>query len=111
MFVFAAVVGPELLSPDRRNGVLNLYRVRPLTGTDYIFSRWLSFLTVMTAAALLPQLILFLGLSGGDPTPMDYFVKHWLDIPRFLAAGLAMAIYATTLSLLTASFTSRRAYA
>ena len=111
MFVFAAVVGPELLCPDRRNGVLNLYRVRPMTGTDDIFSRWLSFLTVMTAAALLPQLILFLGLSGGDPKPMDYLVTHWLDIPRFLTAGLAMAIYATTLALLTASFTSRRAYA
>jgi ABC-2 type transport system permease protein len=25
MFVFAAVVGPDLLSPDRRNGVINLY--------------------------------------------------------------------------------------
>lgn len=111
MFVFAAVVGPELLCPDRRNGVLNLYRVRPLSGTDYVASRWLAFLTVMTAAALLPQLILFLGLSGGDPKPMDYLQKHWLDVPRFLVAGLAMALYATTLALLTASFTSRRAYA
>src|SRR6185503_13203048 len=36
MFVFAAVVGPDLLSPDRRSGVINLYLVRPLTGTDYI---------------------------------------------------------------------------
>src|SRR6185295_15880525 len=36
---------------------------------------------------------------------------HWLDVPKFLAAGLAMAAYATTLALLTASFTSRRAYA
>jgi hypothetical protein len=32
-------------------------------------------------------------------------------MPRFIAAGVAMAAYATTLSLLTASFTSRRAYA
>jgi hypothetical protein len=74
-------------------------------------SRWSAFLTVMIAAALLPQVILFLGLSGGDPRPMEYLTKHWLDIPRFLAAGVAMAIYATTLALLAASFTSRRAYA
>src|SRR4051812_21558074 len=111
MFVFAAVVGPELLCPDRRNGVINLYLVRPLTGSDYIVSRWAAFLTVMTAAAWLPQIILFLGLSMGDPQPMEYLAKHWVDVPRFLAAGLAMAVYATTLALLTASFTTRRAYA
>jgi ABC-2 type transport system permease protein len=111
MFVFAALVGPELLCRDKRDGVINLYLVRPLTGSDYIVSRWAAFMTVMTVAAWLPQIILFLGLCGGDPKPAEYFAKHWLDIPRFLTAGVAMAAYATTLSLLTASFTSRRAYA
>ncbi len=111
MFVFAALVGPELLCRDRRDGVINLYLVRPLTGSDYIAARWTAFLSVMTAAAWLPQLILFLGLWLSAPVPMDYLAANWLDIPRFLAAGLAMAAYATTLALLTASFTSRRAYA
>ena len=32
-FVFAALVAPELLCPDRRDGVINLYLVRPLTGS------------------------------------------------------------------------------
>jgi ABC-2 type transport system permease protein len=111
IFVFAAVVGPELLCRDKRDGVINLYLVRPLTGSDYVASRWAAFMSVMTVAAILPQVILFLGLCGSDPLPAEYFAKHWLDIPRFLAAGVAMAAYATTLSLLTASFTSRRAYA
>lgn len=111
MFVFAAVVGPELLCPDRRQGVIHLYRVRPLSGTDYIVARWAAFLAVMTAAAWLPQVILFLGLSMGDAAPVDYIRAHWLDVPRFLLAGLVMAVYATTLALLTASFTTRRAYA
>ncbi|MEO8622348.1 MAG: hypothetical protein ABI625_14855 [bacterium] len=111
MFVFAAVVAPELLCRDKRDGVINLYLVRPLTGSDYIVSRWAAFMTVMTAAALLPQVILFLGLCGGDPKPMDYFTAHWLDIPRFLLSGVVISAYATTLALLAASFTSRRAYA
>ena len=111
IFVFAAVVGPELLCPDRRQGVLSLYRVRPLSGTDYIASRWAACLAVLTAAAWLPQVILFLGLSMGDPAPTAYLAAHWLDVPRFLAAGLVMAAYAATLALLTASFTTRRAYA
>jgi ABC-2 type transport system permease protein len=111
MFVFAAVVAPELLCRDRRDGVINLYLVRPLTGTDYVASRWAAFLTVTVVAAWLPQIILFLGLSAGDPLPVQYLQKHWLDVPRFLAAGAAMALYATTLAMLTASFTTRRAYA
>src|SRR5688572_10993616 len=111
LFVFAAVVGPELLCPDRRNRVISLYLVRPLTGSDYILSRWTAFFVVMLAAAWLPQVILFLGLSMGDAVPIQYLRNHWLDVPKFLAAGTAMAVYATTLALLTASFTTRRAYA
>jgi ABC-2 type transport system permease protein len=111
MFVFAALVGPELLCRDRRDGVINLYLVRPLTGSDYIVARWAAFLAVMSAAAWLPQFIIFFGLSMGDPKPAEYLAHHWQDIPKFLLAGLAMSAYATTLSLLTASFATRRAYA
>jgi ABC-2 type transport system permease protein len=111
VFVFAAVVAPELLCRDRRDGVINLYLVRPLTGSDYVVSRWAAFLTVMLVATWIPQVVLFLGLSAGDPTPVEYLRNHWMDVPRFLAAGAAMATYATTLAMLTASFTTRRAYA
>jgi len=111
VFVFAAVVAPELLCRDRREGVINLYLVRPVTGSDYVISRWAAFLAVMVAAAWLPQVILFLGLSAGDPAPVAYLQKHWIDIPRFLLAGAALAAYTTTLAMLTASFTTRRAYA
>lgn len=111
MYVFAAVVGPELLCRDRREGVINLYLVRPLTGSDYVAARWLAFFTVMLASAWLPQVILLAGLAMGDPDPAAYLAAHWLDIPRFLLAGVVMAAFITTLALLTASFTTRRAYA
>lgn len=111
LYVFAAMVAPELLCRDRKEGVIHLYLVRPLTGSDYLGARWGAFLAVMLAAALLPQFILLLGLSMGDPAPAAYLRDHWLDIPKFLTAGLAMAAYSTTLALLTASFTTRRAYA
>lgn len=111
VFVFAAVVGPELLCPDRRDRVINLYLVRPITGSDYIISRWSAFLAVMLGTLWLPQIILFTALSADDPAPLVYLQKHWLDVPRFLLAGAALAAYVTTLSLLVASFTTRRAYA
>jgi ABC-2 type transport system permease protein len=111
MFIFAAVVAPELLCRDRREGTINLYLVRPLTGGDYVAGRWLAFFSVMLAAAWLPQIILFLGLSGGAPDPMVYTRENWLDIPKFLASGIIMAAYATTIAMLVAAFTLRRAYA
>ena len=111
LFVFAAVVGPELLTRDKREGTINLYLVRPLTSSDYLIARWSAFLAVLTVAAWLPQLILLMGLAGGAPAPVEYLREHWLDIPRFLVAGFAMAAYLTTAALLTATFTTRRAYA
>jgi ABC-2 type transport system permease protein len=111
LFVFGAVMAPELLCRDKGDGTINLYLVRPVTGGDYVMARWAALFAVMTVAAWLPQVLLFLGLSAGDPMPIVYVQQHWIDVPRFLLAGAAMALYVTTLSMLTASFTSRRAYA
>lgn len=111
IFIFAAIVAPELLCRDRREGTINLYLVRPLTGGDYVVARWAAFLTVTIATAWLPQIILFLGLSMGDPDPIGYLRLHWLDIPRFLVSGIVVAVYATTIAMLVAAFTLRRAYA
>jgi ABC-2 type transport system permease protein len=111
LFVFAALVGPELLSRDRREGTINLYLMRPLTGADYLFARYAAFLAVICVTAWLPQFIMFFGYWADAREPWIYFKAHWLDIPKFLLAGLAMGAYATSLSLLTASFTTRRAYA
>jgi ABC-2 type transport system permease protein len=111
LFVFGALVAPELLCRDRRERTISLYLVRPLTGTDYVAARYAAFLAVILAAAWLPQIILFLGLLFDDPAPAAYFQSHWLDIPRFLLAGVVMATFITGLALLTASFTNRRAYA
>ena len=111
LYVFGAIVAPELLCRDRREGVIQLYLVRPLTSGDYIAARWAAFLSVMLVAAWLPQVILFLGLSMGARVPGAYLQAHWLDVPRFLLSGVAMATFITSLAMLTASFTTRRAYA
>lgn len=110
-FVFAAVVAPELLCPDRRDGVINLYLVRPITGSDYIIARWLAFLAVSLAVAWLPQFVLMVGMVMGNPDPFDYLQNHWKDAPKIVAAGAAIAAYTTTLAMLVAGFTNRRAYA
>jgi ABC-2 type transport system permease protein len=111
LLLFAAVVGPEMLCPDRREGVISLYLVRPLTGSDYVTARWLAFLTVSLLVAWLPQIVLLVGRVMGNPDPVGYLRANWLDVPRLFASGAAIAAYTTTLALLVASFTTRRAYA
>ena len=48
-------------------------------------------------------------LSAAEP--LDYIRENWLDVPRFLAAGVIVAAFTTTLPLAVAGFTTRRAFA
>ena len=111
LFLFSAVIAPELLCSDRRNGVLSLYLVRPLSPADYVMGRWLAFFVVSVVFIYAGQIVLQVGLILGAPEPLEYLKDNWLDIPRFLAAGIVIAIITTTIPLAVASFTTRRAYA
>ena len=111
LFIFAAIIAPELLCSDRRNGVISLYLVRPLTITDYVIGRWLAFFTITLLLVYSGQLVLLAGLILSASDPLDYLRDNWLDIPRILGAGLLVAIFFTTLPLAVSAFTNRRAYA
>ena len=111
LLLFSAIIAPELLCPDRRDGVIYLYLVRPLTTTDYVTGRWLAFFSVTLALVYSGQMILLVGFTLAAAEPLDYLRNNWLDIPRFLAAGVAVALFTTTLPMAVAAFTTRRAYA
>jgi ABC-2 type transport system permease protein len=109
--LFAAVVAPLLLCPDRRDGVLSLYAARPITPTDYVGARWSAFVTVSAIAAWLPVAVLFTWNGLDAPSTGSWLTDNWDIVPRSLAASAAVALPFTTLSLLAASFAKRRAYA
>ena len=111
LIIFSAIIAPELLCADRRDQVINLYLVRPLTTTDYVVGRWLAFFSISLVLVYLPQLLLFIGLTLGASDPQSYLRSNWLDFPRFIGAGLALALFTATLPLAAAAFTTRRAYA
>jgi ABC-2 type transport system permease protein len=111
LILFSAIIAPELLCTDRRDRVLHLYLVRPLTSDDYVAGRWLAFFTIVLALVYSGQVVLFVGFTFVASEPLDYLRDNWLDVPRFLAAGLAVAAFTTTIPLTVASFTVRRAYA
>ncbi len=109
--LFAAVVAPLLVCPDRRDGVLSLYAARPITPRDYMGSRWAAFFTVSAAVICVPEAVLYVWnvLDASETGP--FFEDNWDLPPRFLLAGTLVAAAFTTLTLFTASFTARRAYA
>jgi ABC-2 type transport system permease protein len=111
LIIFAAIIAPELLCPDRRNGVISLYLVRPLTITDYVVGRWMAFFTITLLLVYSGQIVLLAGLILSASEPLDYLRDNWLDIPRILGAGLLVAIFITSLPLAVSAFTDRRAYA
>ena len=111
LILFSAIIAPELLCPDRRNGVISLYLVRPLTSTDYLAGRWLAFFSITLLLVYSGQVVLLAGLVLSAAEPLDYLRENWLDVPRFFAAGVVVAVFTTTLPLAVAGFTTRRAYA
>ena len=111
LLLFSAVIAPELLCPDRRSGVITLYLVRSLTFSDYVLGRWLAFFVVSLLFIYTGQVVLMVGLTMSATEPLEYLRDNWADIPRFLAAGLVIAIMTTTIPLAAASFTTRRVYA
>lgn len=111
ILLFSAIIAPELLTTDRRSGVINLYLVRPLSALDYVIGRWLAFFTVTLVLVFLPQIVLLIGFTLGAAKPLEYLQENWLIIPQFIGAGLAIAAFSTTIPLSVAAFTSRRAIA
>lgn len=111
VMLFSAIIAPELLCADRRNRVIDLYLVRPLTSTDYVVGRWLAFFSVTLALLYLGQVVLLIGLTLGAEEPFEHLRENWLDIPRFLLAGVVVALFTTTIPMAVSAFTTRRAVA
>jgi hypothetical protein len=111
LLAFAVAVGPALLCPDRRENVISLYLVRPMTAFDYVSARTLAFLVVTTAVAYVPQVIIFSTLTMTSQAPVTFLTENWLEVPRFVAAGLVISVFTTSLAMAAASLTDRRAVA
>jgi ABC-2 type transport system permease protein len=111
LLIFGALSAPELLCPDRRDNVIHLYLVRPLTPTDYLLGRFFAFFVIVLALAYSGQIILQVGLILSSSSPWQHIQDNWLDIPKFLGAGVLIALFITAIPMAVAAFTNRRAYA
>ena len=111
LIIFGAIMAPELLCPDRRDNVLPLYLVRPLTSNDYLIARFLAFFVIVLALVYAGQIVLQAGLILTANDQVEYLRENWLDLPRILLMGVLIAAFISVGPLAVAAFTTRRAYA
>ncbi len=108
ILIFAAFVGPELVCPDRRNRVIHLYFVRPITMFDYLSARWCALFMLLLAASILPHITYWIGLLFGVADSLGHAQDNWPDIPRFIGNGIVFAIFTTSITIAISSITDRR---
>jgi len=112
VLLFVALAAPELLIPDRREGVLSIYSSRPLLPDDYVGARFVSLLTVIAGFMLIPQVLMYVGFAALDAD--GFFSALWSnagDTPRILASTAVYAVAYAPLALLVATIANRKSAA
>ncbi|HEY9225579.1 MAG TPA: ABC transporter permease subunit [Gemmatimonadaceae bacterium] len=108
--LFAAAQAPELIITDKQHGVLSLYLSRPLKSTDYAIAKLLALTSAMLVITLGPQLLLFAGKVGVAEAPWTVLKSEWPKLFPIVGGSLVTAFFVASISLMLASFASRRGY-
>jgi len=111
ILLFAAVTTPELLCPDRRDGVLALYFSTAVSRREYLAGRLLGAIAPLLLVTMVPMLVLYGGILVFEEHPVGYLQDNWAELPRIVAAGVILAVYYAVVGLAVASLTGRRAFA
>ena len=110
LILFVAFVGPEILCPDRRTGMLGLYLASPLDRRTYLVGKALAAATVLALVTIGPPLLMLIAfmIQGEGP---DGPAGVALTVVRILGAGAAITAIFTSFSLGVSSLTDRKAFA
>ncbi|MFW2333123.1 ABC transporter permease [Ilumatobacter sp.] len=108
--VFVALVAPEAIVRDQRDGMFAMYLSTPLSRWSYVVSKVIAVLGTMSLVVLGPPVLWVLGYTFQSQGP-DGLVDWFGVVGRLLLAGLIVCIVYTAVSLGVSSLTDRRAFA
>ena len=110
LFFYCAIIVPDILVADRRNGMLQLYLSTPLQRWSYLASKALAVAAALAVLTMGPVLFLLVArtIEGSGPDGLIEWIKIFV---RIIAAGAAISAAFTMASLAAASLTDRRLFA
>jgi len=108
VLLFVALAAPELLIPDREEGVLAVYSSRPLTARDYIAARAGALAIVVGSFMLLPNLLMYIGFAALDDRGLGAaLIGNSGDLVKVLLAMAAYMVGYGAPALLIATYAKR----
>lgn len=112
VFLFVALSAPELLIPDRKEGVLQIYSSRPLRADDYVWARCGGLALVLAVFLLLPHALMYIGFAAlGSDGFFEELVGNADQLWRILLTTLVYVAGFAPLALAISTFTNRKAVA
>lgn len=109
---FVGLVGPALLIPDRRHGVLAIYASRPVRAADYLLARAATLFVLTALFMLVPHAIVYVGISALYVDGLGAgLVEHASEIPEILGTTAAYVLGYGAPAFLVALFAKRLAVA
>lgn len=108
VLLFVALAAPELLIPDREEGVLAVYSSRPLTARDYVMARAGALFAVVASFVLVPNLMMYIGFAGLDERGLgSALIGNVDDLVKVLAAMTAYIVGYGAPALLISTYAKR----
>ena len=108
IILFVASAAPNLLIPDREEGVLAVYSSRPLTPWDYILGRVGALAAVAAAFFIVPNLIMYVGLAALDEAGLaSAMINNLDDLLKVVVTMFAYVIGYGAPALLVATYAKR----
>ncbi len=108
--LFTALVAPEVLVSDRRNGMLAMYLSTPLDRRTYLIAKGVAIAAMLGLVTLLPPVLLLIGYTVENAGP-DGVVAWIATLGRILLSGVAISAALGAVSMAASSLTDRRAFA
>lgn len=108
--LFTALVSPEALVRDRRDGMYSLYLSTPLTRPTYLVAKVIAVLGTLSIIVIGPAVLAFLGYTVQSLGPDGFFAWLWVAV-RVIVAGVCIGLVYTAVSMAASSVTDRRAFA